>query len=61
MIYIHLCMRILQCKFLSLIENKPKDKIVVKFNTNYNKNINSEYEISSLKELDETLQKLEVC
>jgi hypothetical protein len=45
----------------SLIENKPKDKIVVKFNTNYNKNINSEYEISSLKELDETLQKLEVC
>jgi hypothetical protein len=45
----------------SLIEEKPKDKIVIKYNTNYNKNVNSEYEISSLKELDETLQKLIVC
>ena len=44
-----------------LILEKPKDKIVVKYNTNYNKNVNCDYEISSLKEFDEILQKLEIC
>jgi len=44
-----------------LILEKPKDKIVVKYNTIYNKNINCEYEISSLKEFDEILQKLNIC
>jgi hypothetical protein len=44
-----------------LILEKPKDKIVVKYNTIYNKNINCEYEISSLKEFDEILQKLKIC
>jgi hypothetical protein len=45
----------------SLILNKPKDKIVVKFDTIYNKNIVADYEISSLKEFDNVLQKLKLC
>jgi hypothetical protein len=45
----------------NLILEKPKDKIVVKFNTNYNKNVNCENEISTLKEFDEILQKLNIC
>jgi hypothetical protein len=44
-----------------LILNKPKDKIVVKFDTIYNKNIVADYEISSLKEFDNVLQKLKLC
>jgi hypothetical protein len=42
----------------TLLLEKPKDKIVVKFNTNYNKNVSSEYEINSLKEFDEILEKI---
>ena len=45
----------------TLLLEKPKDKIVVKFNTNYNKNVNCEHEISTLKEFDEILQKLNIC
>jgi hypothetical protein len=45
----------------TLLLEKPKDKIVVKFNTNYNKNVNCENEISTLKEFDEILQKLNIC
>ena len=41
-----------------LIINHPKDKIVVKFLTIYNKNVNSDYEIKSLKEFDEIIEKL---
>ena len=41
-----------------LIINHPKDKIVVKFLTIYNKNVNSDYEIKSLKEFDEIIKKL---
>ncbi len=44
-----------------LLLNKPKDKIVVKYNTTYNKNVNCEYEIDSLKEFDQTLKKLNIC
>jgi hypothetical protein len=44
-----------------LILEKPKDKIVVKYNTIYNKNVDCEYEINSLKEFDEVLQKLNIC
>jgi hypothetical protein len=44
-----------------LLLEKPKDKIVVKYNTIYNKNVDCEYEIGSLKEFDEILQKLEIC
>jgi hypothetical protein len=42
----------------TLLLEKPKDKIVVKFNTVYNKDVNCDYEINSLKEFDETLKKI---
>ena len=45
----------------NLILEKPKDKIVVKYITNYNKNIKSDYEIEKLKDFDEILQKLKIC
>jgi hypothetical protein len=45
----------------SLIQDHPENKVVIKFNTQYNKINKSEHEISSLKELDECLQKLEIC
>jgi len=45
----------------TLLLEKPKDKIVVKYNTNYNKNVDCEYEINSLKEFDEILKTLKVC
>jgi hypothetical protein len=45
----------------SLLLEKPNNKIVVKYNTPYNKNVNCEYEISSLKEFDEILQKNKLC
>jgi hypothetical protein len=45
----------------TLLLEKPKDKIVVKFITNYNKNIKVDYEIETLKEFDEVLQKLKIC
>ena len=38
-----------------LLENK-EDKTVIKFITNYNKHIDSEYQISSLSELDEIIK-----
>ena len=40
---------------------KPKDKIVVKYNTIYNKNVDCEYEIDTLKEFDEKLQTILTC
>jgi hypothetical protein len=45
----------------SLIEDHPENKVVIKFNTQYNKTNKSEHEIGSLKELDECLQKLGIC
>lgn len=45
----------------NLILEKPKDKIVVKYNTNYNKTVDCEYEINTLKEFDETLKKIGLC
>ena len=44
-----------------LLLEKPKDKIVVKYNTIYNKNVSCEHEITTLKEFDEILQKLKIC
>jgi hypothetical protein len=41
-----------------LLLDKPTNKIVVKFNTSYNKQISSEYEVSSLSEFGEILKKL---
>jgi hypothetical protein len=41
-----------------LLLNHPSDKIVIKFNTDYNKNINSKYQISSLSEFEELVKTL---
>jgi hypothetical protein len=42
----------------TLLLEKPKDKIVVKFNTTYNKQVESDYEITSLSEFKNTLEKI---
>jgi hypothetical protein len=39
-----------------LIQNHPQDKKIIKFNTNYNNNTDCEYEISSIKELNEKIK-----
>ena len=42
-----------------LLLNYPSDKVVIKFNTIYNKDINSKYEISSLTEFEGIIKKIE--
>ena len=42
----------------SLLLEKPNDKIVVKFTTDYNKQISSEHEISSFSEFDTIIKNL---
>jgi hypothetical protein len=42
----------------SLLLEKPEGKTVIKFNTNYNKQIESEHQINSLSEFVEILKKL---
>jgi hypothetical protein len=42
-----------------LLLNHPTDKVVIKFVTDYNKEINSKYEITSLKELKNKLKEIE--
>jgi hypothetical protein len=44
-----------------LLLDKPTNKIVVKYATNYNKNIDSENNINTLKEFDDILQKITIC
>jgi hypothetical protein len=41
-----------------LLLEKPVGKIVVKFNTSYNKHIKSDYEITSLSEFGEIIKTL---
>jgi hypothetical protein len=41
-----------------LLLTKPVDKILIKFNTEYNKHIDSEYEINSLSEFKGVLEKI---
>jgi len=41
-----------------LLLDKPENKIVVKYNTNYNKQIESKYEISSISEFSEIIKKI---
>lgn len=41
-----------------LIQNHPPDKKIIKFNTEYNKSIISEYEIDSIKGLTEKIKNL---
>jgi len=45
----------------SLLLECPKDKIVIKFQTEYNKNVNSLYTISSIKELEEKIKQIVQC
>lgn len=45
----------------SLLLNKPSDKIVVKYETEYNKNVESEHTIKTLKEFDNKLKELLKC
>ena len=42
----------------NLLLNHPKDKLVIKFNTVYNKDIEFEHNISSLKELKTKIQEI---
>jgi hypothetical protein len=42
----------------NLLLNHPKDKVVIKFNTVYNKDIEFEHKISSLKELKLKIQEI---
>ena len=42
----------------SLLLNKPSNKIVIKYITHFNKDIESEYSISSLSEFEDKLKKL---
>jgi hypothetical protein len=45
----------------SLLLECPKDKIVIKFETEYNKNIDSLYTIRSVKEFEEKLKQIVQC
>ena len=42
----------------TLLLKVPREKIVIKYNTSYNKHIESEYEINSLSELSELFKKI---
>ena len=41
-----------------LLLEKPDNKTLIKFNTKYNSEINSEYDIDSLSELDNLIKKM---
>jgi hypothetical protein len=41
-----------------LLLNYPANKIIIKYNTDYNKDIKSEYEISSIKELKDKIKQI---
>ena len=43
-----------------LILDPPKGKVVIKYNTNYNKEIKSDFEISSLSELNQIIKNIEI-
>ena len=45
----------------NLLLEYPSDKIVIKYETEYNLDVNSEHTINKIKELDDKLQKLELC
>jgi hypothetical protein len=45
----------------SLLLEYPKNKTVIKFETEYNKNIDSLYTISSIKEFEKTLKQITEC
>jgi hypothetical protein len=41
-----------------LIKNKPDNKLVIKFETNYNKDVESEFKISTLSDFNLLLKKI---
>ena len=45
----------------NLLLDYPSDKIVVKFETDYNKEIETYYKINSLKQFEETINKIRPC
>jgi len=45
----------------SLLLEHPSNKIVIKFDTDYNKEINTKYSISSIKELESKLKQILEC
>ncbi len=45
----------------NILLDYPKDKIVIKYNTNYNKDIDFGYVINKLIELDKIFKKIKVC
>lgn len=42
-----------------LLLNKPNGKVLIKFKTDYNKHVNSEFEIESISNLEEALDKIQ--
>jgi len=45
----------------ALLLNHPSDKILIKYVTDYNQDVESEYKINTIKELEEVLKELKVC
>jgi hypothetical protein len=45
----------------ALLLNHPSDKILIKYETEYNNSVESEYKISTIKELEEVLNKIKLC
>lgn len=45
----------------NLLENYPKEKMIIKYNTTYNKHIDSIQNITSIKELESKINELILC
>ena len=45
----------------ALLLNHPSDKILIKYVTDFNQDVESEYKINTIKELEEVLKELKVC
>jgi FMN phosphatase YigB (HAD superfamily) len=45
----------------ALLLNHPSNKTLIKYNTEYNQEIKSDFEINTIKELEEVLKELKIC
>ena len=45
----------------ALLLTHPSDKILIKYVTDYNQDVESEYKINTIKELEEVLKELKIC
>jgi hypothetical protein len=45
----------------ALLLNHPYNKTLIKYNTDYNQEIKSDFEINTIKELEEVLKELKIC